>query len=1126
MALKVGELYASFNVDTSGVQSALSSIEASFSNIGTQLISIGDSLTQNLTKPLIDFAKSIWTSGSSFSQQMADVKAIAELTEEEFQMLEDLAIEQGSTTVFTATEAAQALEYMATAGWDAEEMYEGLPGVLSLAAASGEDLAMVSDIVTDVMTAFGEPADQVGRFADVLAVAAAATNTDVGKMGYTFKYVAPIAGALGYAIEDVATMIGLMANSGVKGAQAGVALRRMLLNLVNPSQDAFDAMNDLDLYLADGERKLYSARELLENMRTAFSVEEDAPINFFLTYDTETLNPDIYSEEIGAYNRYLEETREYLMAMGEVPAEMMELENTTLKDYARAYQEYLAENEEASDEVSEVFDQYIAAVGRRYGLQGAMIGQLDEYGRIEYASDIAGTYALPGMLAMITATDEEVNELFDAIYNAEGAAEKMAETRLDNAAGDVTILESAIEGLQITLFDLAEEDIRSVIQAVTELVQGFQSLDSETQVTILQAAGVAAALGPVTTVVGTLTTSITNLVPALVSMAGPVGLIMTSLALLSTAAIDSDNSIGEGFESLAGTVSETLDSIDLEAAFQMISDRLPMLSESLRNGINTLLPSLSTFIPHAITELSGAITDNMDSILDLGLDILGGIIDGLANALPSLAASAGDIISSLIQYILTPENWSRILEVGWALVKGIAEGIYYLGKAVLVDAWKVFEQSAEEAQSEAEENIGEKIFTADANSVLRNGIESAEDFYTIADAWRNANSQIDKASYIDFAWLDSAEAFEAVSDVFDTAASIADRQIALDALKEDSDLLSVILPSFGNLLEIAELSMDAAYTFQESNEILNDVPVEGSIVETVEGATAIVEQTTEAVEGLIDAEMLAAQTTQSLSEISAQLGVNANGGIANSLDNNSKAVELSMDSLSEDVVTATMANMSYDSGYSIGWEYTRGISESVASGAVSVLHAAESVLNYNIARNIGVLFSQGIARGIRSGVSSITSAAGYVAQQAVSATKGELDIHSPSRVAERQVGWMWDEGLAAGLLSRVGAVTKAARQVSSSLSESFYVSDPGRGIVGTTRSTVRDIVRETNAQATNSKSNGNSGSIDYDRLAAALRNQPMVMEMDGRVVARVQTKETAMAANARTKAVDLGYGRR
>ncbi|MCI5652492.1 MAG: phage tail tape measure protein, partial [Ruminococcus bromii] len=163
--------------------------------------------------------------GSDFESGMSEVAAISGASGEALQALTDKAKEMGSTTKFSATESAEALKYMAMAGWDTDKMLSGLPGVMNLAAASGENLGTVSDIVTDSMTAFGMAAGEAGRFADILAQASSKSNTNVSLMGETFKYVAPVAGALGYSAEDAAVAIGLMANSGIKGSQAGTALR-------------------------------------------------------------------------------------------------------------------------------------------------------------------------------------------------------------------------------------------------------------------------------------------------------------------------------------------------------------------------------------------------------------------------------------------------------------------------------------------------------------------------------------------------------------------------------------------------------------------------------------------------------------------------------------------------------------------------------------------------------------------------------------------------------------------------------------------------------------------------------------------------------------------------------------
>ena len=175
--------------------------------------------------------------------------------------------EMGAKTKFSATEAGEAMEYMGMAGWKTGDIVDGLEGIMNLAAASGEDLGRTSDIVTDALTAFGLSAKDSGHFADIMASAATNANTDVSMMGETFKYAAPVAGALGYSAEDTAVAIGLMANAGIKGSQAGTALRTGMTNLVKPSKQAAEAMDKYNISVKDGNGKMYSLREMSEQLR-------------------------------------------------------------------------------------------------------------------------------------------------------------------------------------------------------------------------------------------------------------------------------------------------------------------------------------------------------------------------------------------------------------------------------------------------------------------------------------------------------------------------------------------------------------------------------------------------------------------------------------------------------------------------------------------------------------------------------------------------------------------------------------------------------------------------------------------------------------------------------------------
>ena len=198
---------------------------------------------------------------AQFQETMSTVQALSGATSEDMGSLSDKAKELGATTKFTANEAGQAMTYMAMAGWDTQQMLSGMDGVMNLAAASGEDLAQVSDIVTDNLTAFGMKAEDTAHFADVLAATATSSNTSVGIMGETFKNAAAVAGALGYSIEDVSVGVGLMANAGIKGSMAGTALKNTfngLLEGVTMTSDAFGEY-EFSATKADGTMKSFSA---------------------------------------------------------------------------------------------------------------------------------------------------------------------------------------------------------------------------------------------------------------------------------------------------------------------------------------------------------------------------------------------------------------------------------------------------------------------------------------------------------------------------------------------------------------------------------------------------------------------------------------------------------------------------------------------------------------------------------------------------------------------------------------------------------------------------------------------------------------------------------------------------
>lgn len=281
MAFDVGTAIGYLDLDTSGFQrgfkTALGDLKTfgdkanSASDrvyaLGSSFQSVGASMTKYVTTPLLGMGAASVTVAAGFESAMSEVQAISGATGKDFEDLTAKAQEMGAKTKFSASESAEAMQYMAMAGWKTEDMLAGIEGIMNLAAASGEDLATTSDIVTDALTAFGLTAADAGQFADVLAAASSNANTNVYMLGESFKYVAPVAGALGYSAEDTAIALGLMANAGIKGSQGGTALRSSLSKLVKPTEEAAEVMDKYGLSLTNSDGSMKSLGEVMGMLR-------------------------------------------------------------------------------------------------------------------------------------------------------------------------------------------------------------------------------------------------------------------------------------------------------------------------------------------------------------------------------------------------------------------------------------------------------------------------------------------------------------------------------------------------------------------------------------------------------------------------------------------------------------------------------------------------------------------------------------------------------------------------------------------------------------------------------------------------------------------------------------------
>ena len=262
-----GSIKIDTKIDTNGFKSGIDKIKS----IAQAGVSAVTTTLAGITAALGAGATAAATVGSSFEAAMSKVSAISGATGDSLQSLTDKAKEMGAKTKFSASESASALQYMAMAGWNTESMLNGIDGIMNLAAADGLDLATTSDIVTDALTAFNLKASDSTHFADVLAKASSSANTNVSMLGESFKYVAPLAGTMGYSVEDVSLALGLMANASVKGSMAGTSLKTALSNLASPTEEMSNVMTQYGISISDAEGNALPLIDVMKQLREKFS---------------------------------------------------------------------------------------------------------------------------------------------------------------------------------------------------------------------------------------------------------------------------------------------------------------------------------------------------------------------------------------------------------------------------------------------------------------------------------------------------------------------------------------------------------------------------------------------------------------------------------------------------------------------------------------------------------------------------------------------------------------------------------------------------------------------------------------------------------------------------------------
>lgn len=644
------------NNDLSTFEDSTATAKQKVASLASGMSAAGKTLTAGVTMPLVGLGTAMVHTTQQFQAGMSEVAAISGATGEDLDALTAKAKEMGAKTKFSASESAEALKYMAMAGWDTQSMLDGLEGVMNLAAASGESLGATSDIVTDALTALGLTAADSAHFADILATASSRANTNVSLMGGTFKYVAPVAGALGYSAEDLAVAIGLMANSGIKGTQAGTALRGAFSRLIKPTDDVATLMEQMDFQITNADGSMKSLDTIMQDLRAKF-------------------------------------------------------------------------------------------------------GGLSEAEKASAAATMFGQEAMSGMLAIINASEADYNNLKDAIYNADGAANTMSDTMINNLSGQMTILKSTIEGISISFGEIMVPVISKVVSWLQSLATWLNNTSDNTKQIITIVATVLAALGPLLLVGSKLINGIlkVNMLTgmmggSLTALTGPIGIVIGVIAALAAAFVTNFGGIRDTVTNIMGIIGDTISTIvsniksiwdsNLYGIRDIVSEVMTFIEETFSSVLTVIEDAVKLF-SDILTGDWSAVWEDVNQIFE---DIWTGIKTALGGFLDTIVDSVIKLGANL--YVKAKDAWNNFWNGAkelWQSIKDwfeeakedpigtlkkLGESLFNIGKDIIEDLWDGLKNAWESVKSWFE-GIGTWI--KDKLTFWKSSVKDAENAKNSAD---------------------------------------------------------------------------------------------------------------------------------------------------------------------------------------------------------------------------------------------------------------------------------------------------------------------------------------------------------------------------------------------------------
>ena len=648
--------------------------------LGSALSGIGMGLTTTVTAPLVSLGTAAVKTAGDFQQAMAQVAAVSGLdtASEEFDALSDKAKEMGATTKFSASEAAEAFNYMAMAGWDAHQMMDGISGVMDLAAASGEDLATVSDIVTDALTGFGLQAKDSAHFADVLAAASNSANTNVSMLGESFKYVAPVAGALGFSVEDVSVALGLMANSGIKASQAGTSLRSLFTNLVHPTGQAADAVEALSINVTNADGTMKDLDQIMNELRQTFGNLTDAEK---AEYAAMLAGQEGMSGLLAIVNATDADFQKLTNSINEAGGTAEEMADKQLDTLEGKFTMFKSAMEGLAISFGEVLLPAITGVVEKVTEVITWFNELDD-GTKKMIVTIVGIVAAIGpimaiignIINVVVKLVQTIKLIKGAIVAVKGAMVALNAVMLANPIGLVVAAIAALVAIFVVLWNKCDafrefwinlwEAIKEAFAEVAEAIGEVVSNIAEWFSTLPERIGEAinAVVDWFTQLPGRISSAISEALDAVANWGQEV---YNSLSAGVSQAI---NAVGQWFDQLPSRIGYALGyAVDVVASW----------AQNLYNTVTTELPKIIDSILSFFGQLPSAIAQwlqvALDTVVTWGINVVGAILDWLSDMWDTFTAWFTNLPYAIAQWL--SETISAVVQWGQDMIDAAGEAM-------------------------------------------------------------------------------------------------------------------------------------------------------------------------------------------------------------------------------------------------------------------------------------------------------------------------------------------------------------------------------------------------------------------------------------------------------------------